>query len=349
MFRIRWNKLQSYHLIQRNITQICFGCFDHKRYIFLLLLFLFTIPTIYFISNTPLEPLIVEDVEICSKLLDILYNSNRSLCSKQADRRGNKQRIISFSVFGPKENALFIDERFPQLIKPLIDEAELLFPSWTIRLYSDEFTINRLNLKNLSRLATNIDICNVNEIPILGNIEEYLPGKLWRFLPTLDPMVDIISSRDLDSPLLKREQILIEQFLNSSYLFLTIRDHPMHGIPILGGLWTSALYRNRLLFLRLFSILLDQNKVQRYSLSNDQTLLNELIWPKIKKQTLAFDSYTCEQFHEGDQRPFPVQRLSRTCHLGCVRPCCQNSSKIIFTNPCPVKCRPKDHPDWIYC
>jgi len=349
MFRIRSTKHLNYHIIQHYFIQICWSCFDNKRYIFFLILFLFTIPTIYFISNGPLETQIIEDIDVCSKLIEILYNSNQSLCSKEANRRGNKQRIISLSIFGPKENPIFIDEKFTQLILPLINEAKLLFPSWTIRLYSDELQINRLNLKNLSRLATNIDICNVNQIPILGNVGEYLSGKLWRFLPALDSMVDIISSRDLDSPLIEREQIIIEEFLNSKYLFLTMRDHPLHGVPILGGLWTSALYRNRLLFLRLFSILLDRNKVKRYSLAHDQTLLSELIWPKINNQTLVFDSYTCQQFSEGHQRPFPTQRPTRECHLGCVRPCCQNSSKIVLTKPCPEKCRPKNHPDWIYC
>ena len=158
---------------------------------------------------------------------------------------------------------------------------------------------------------------------------EYLAGKLWRFLPALDPMVDLLSSRDLDSPLLERERVLIDRFLNSTYIFLSIRDHPMHGIPVLGGLWTSALYRNRLLFLHLFSVLLDKNKVKRYALSHDQTLLREIVWPKVKDQTLVFDSYTCEKYYGGHQLPFPTQRPSRECHLGCVRPCCENSSKII--------------------
>jgi hypothetical protein len=345
MFHIRLSKFKN----QPHLTNICMVCYNNRRYALLCIIFLFTIPTIYFISYAPLELHIIDDVDICSKLLDILYNSNISLCSKQADRRGNKQRIISLALFGPKENPIFIDEKFSQLINPFINEAQLLFPSWTIRLYADKLTIKRLNLKNLSRSASNIDICNVNQLPIIGNVGEYLSGKLWRFLPALDPMVDIISSRDLDSPLTIREQVLIEQFLNSSYLFLTIRDHPLHGIPILGGLWTSALYRNRVLFLRLFSILLDKNKVKYYSLSRDQTLLNDLIWPKIKDQTLAFDSYTCEQFNEGHQYPFPIQRSSRDCHLGCVRPCCQNSSTIILTEPCPEKCRPINHPDWMYC
>jgi hypothetical protein len=349
MFRIRAAKLQNYHPIARYLIQTCFSCFDNKRYICLLIFLFLTIPTLYFISNTSLPADILEDVNVCSKLLDILYNSNRSLCSKEADRRGNKQQIISLALFGPKENPIFTDEKFSQLISPLLDEAELLFPSWTIRLYADQLTIHRLNLKNLSRLATNIDICNINRIPILGNVGEYLSGKLWRFLPTLDPMVDVVSSRDLDSPLTEREQTVIEQFLSSTYLFLTLRDHPLHGVPILGGLWTCAVYRNRLLFLRLFSILLDQDRVKRYTLAHDQTLLNDLIWPRIKDQTLAYDSYTCQEFHEGHQHPFPTQRPSRECHLGCVRPCCQNSSNIILTEPCPEQCRPKNHPEWIYC
>jgi hypothetical protein len=315
----------------------------------LFIFILFIIPTFFLINTTPLEIHTFEDVDVCSKLLEILYNSNQTLCSKEADRRGPKQHIISLSLFGPKENPMFIDEKFSQLINPLVEEAKLIFPLWTIRLYADESTIHRLNLNNLTRLTKNIDICNVNQIPVLGNVGEYLSGKLWRFLPALDSMVDVVSSRDLDSPLTKREQVVIEQFLQSPEIFLTIRDHPLHGIPILGGLWTSALYRDRLLFLRLFSILLDKNKVKRYSLAHDQTLLSEIVWPKVKARTLAFDSYTCEQFHDGRQLPFPVQRTSRECHLGCVRPCCQNTSKIILTKPCPDKCRPKDHPDWLYC
>ncbi len=349
MFRLRSSKRQNYHPIHCNLSQMRFNCFDNKRFISLLILVIFTTPIIYITYYTSVESEIIENTDICSKLLDIIYNSNQTLCSKEANHRGNKQRIISLSIFGPKENRMFIDEKFSQLILPLINETELLFPTWIIRLYSDELTINRLNLTKLANLSTNIDICNVNQLPILGNVGEYLSGKLWRFLPALDPMVDIISSRDLDSPLTKREQIVIDQFLNSSYLFLTIRDHPLHGIPILGGLWTSALYRNRLLFLHLFSILLDKIKVQRYSLKNDQTLLNELIRPKVQDQTLVFDSYTCQQFRQGHIRAFPTQRPSRECHLGCVRPCCQNSSKIILEKPCPKQCRPKNHLDWIYC
>ena len=342
MFRIRSNRFSS-------IRQMCFNCLDHRRSIAVLILMLFIMPTFYFIHSPTPELPAVEQTDICSKLLEVLYNSNRSLCSRQADQRGNHQRIISIAIFGPQENPMFVDEKFAQLIYPFINEAQTLFPSWTIRLYADEKSIERLNLNNLTHFASNIDICNVNALPVVGNLGEYLSGKLWRFIPALDPTVDFVSSRDLDSPLIERERLIIKQFLRSNYLFLTIRDHPLHGIPILGGLWTSALSRNRLLFLHLFSILLDKNKVKRYALSHDQTLLTELVWPKIKEQALVFDSYTCEQWPHKNWRPFPSQRPSRECHLGCVRPCCQNSTNIVCKKPCPEQCRPKNHPDWIYC
>lgn len=342
-------RVHYYCSTQRSLTSLLHTCFDHRRHTLLLVLFLFTIPLFYVISNSSVALMKFDDFDVCSRLMHILSNSNRTLCSDRADRRGNKQRVIGLAIFGPKENPMFIDAKFSHLILPLIDEAKALFPSWTIRLYSDEDTINRLNLRNLSNISTNIDVCNVNRLPILGNVGEYLPGKLWRFLPALDPMVDFTSSRDLDSPLTEREQVVVEQFVDSSYLFLSLRDHPQHGFPILGGLWTAAQYRDRLLFLRLFSVLLDRTRVHRYALSNDQKLLMELVWPLVRDQTLSFDSYTCRYFNQGDLRPYPTQRLSKDCHLGCIRPCCQNSSSSGLTEPCPKRCRPKNHMDWSFC
>ncbi|CAF4355383.1 unnamed protein product, partial [Adineta steineri] len=47
---------------------------------------------------------------------------------------------------------------------------------------------------------------------------------------------------------------------------------------------------------------------------------------------------------------FPTQRPSANetnCFVGCVRPCC-GTGKMPF-GKCPKECRPKDHPEWIYC
>lgn len=333
----------------RHVLQRCFIGSDHRRYLLLLILLLCVIMLFHSNSDAFTTTDILENEDVCSQLLRITLHSNRTLCSESADRRGKKQRIISLSIFGPKENALFADDKFSQLMTPLLHEATALFPKWTIRLYADELTISRLNLHNLPRVSKNIDICNVNQIPTLGDVSAYLSGKLWRFLPALDPTVEFVSSRDLDSPLTHREQLVVEEFINSPYLFLTMRDHPLHNVPVLGGLWTGALDRNRHLFLRLFSILLERTRVQRYVLKKDQKLLEELVWSKVKDEALVYDSYMCEHFREGHLRAFPSQRPSRDCHMGCVRPCCQNSSKTILNEPCPEQCRPKDHPEWTYC
>lgn len=334
---------------RRYYTRALLSCINHKRGVIIFLLSVFISSTIILFVIARFNQVFTENRTICSKLVEIIYNSNRSLCSEKADRRGIHQKVISLSVFGPKENQRFEDERSTAFLTPLINEAKNIFPEWSLRLYSDEITINRLDLRSFASLSSNIDICNVNELPIIGDASQYLSGKLWRFIPALDPTVDYISSRDLDSPLTEREKLVIDQFVNSSFSFLTIRDHPLHGIPILGGLWTAALNRDRLLFLDSFSILLDRKKSQQYALALDQLLLTEIIWPKVKFKTLAFDSYTCEQFKEGNQRSFPSPRPSLDCHLGCVRPCCQNLTTQFITKPCPIVCRPQDHIDWIYC
>ncbi|CAF4510917.1 unnamed protein product, partial [Rotaria magnacalcarata] len=208
MFRIRSKKFQS--SLSRNSSQIFYNRCENKRYLLIIILFLSTMSIIYSIFYARMQSQYTDGTDIYSTLIDILYNSNKTLCNTEASLRGSKQRIIALSIFGPKENSLYSDENFSQFIFPFIDEAKLLFSTWIIRLYADELTINRLNLKKLSSLSSNLDVCNVNQIPIIGNVGEYLSGKLWRFLPALDPMVDFVSSRDLDSPLTKREQIVVE-------------------------------------------------------------------------------------------------------------------------------------------
>jgi len=59
----------------------------------------------------------------------------------------------------------------------------------------------------------------------------------WRFLPLGDPMVDIFISRDLDSRVSSRERKAVEEWEHSNLSLHTMRDHPYHGVPFLGGMW----------------------------------------------------------------------------------------------------------------
>ena len=53
-------------------------------------------------------------------------------------------------------------------------------------------------------------------------------GMVWRFLPLLDPRVDVMVSRDLDSRLGPREVAAVTQWLeqDTSLPFHVMRDHP---------------------------------------------------------------------------------------------------------------------------
>ena len=59
----------------------------------------------------------------------------------------------------------------------------------------------------------------------------------WRFFPMLDPQVSHMVSRDLDSLINKREAAAVQEWLDSDKSFHFMRDHPAHGIEILGSGW----------------------------------------------------------------------------------------------------------------
>ena len=47
----------------------------------------------------------------------------------------------------------------------------------------------------------------------------------WRFLPLLDPQVDILLVRDLDSDITEREVEAVKEFLNSDKVFSVLSFH----------------------------------------------------------------------------------------------------------------------------
>ena len=64
---------------------------------------------------------------------------------------------------------------------------------------------------------------------------------LWRFLPVLDPSVDLMVSRDLDSRLTTREQAAVQEWIDTGLAFHVMRDNPEHGTEILGGMWGARM------------------------------------------------------------------------------------------------------------
>jgi len=75
----------------------------------------------------------------------------------------------------------------------------------------------------------------------------------------------------------------------------------------------------------------------------DQVALQRYVWPWAKRTTFAHDSYTCKRFSY--THPFPTRRLEGVGnYVGSVV-----SMGAEVSSPCPLKCRPANHTDWLTC
>ena len=77
-----------------------------------------------------------------------------------------------------------------------------------------------------------VDLCNVTRLLELREISWPLSQATWRFLPLLDPLVDRLLSRDIDTIVSRREVTAVNQWLNNSTAtFHLMRDHQNHCSP----------------------------------------------------------------------------------------------------------------------
>ena len=167
-------------------------------------------------------------------------NVNKSIgtCSPHSFHRGAKQKVVSFSFYGNPDSAQSKERKYFEGIKANLKEMPNHYPNWTLRLYYD-LPEDHYLMKDLCELACNdphIDLCYVQSIPALGNVSQVFPMN-WRFLPMLDPQVSHMVSRDLDSLVNDRESAAVNEWLESDKAFHFMRDHPAHGIEILGSGW----------------------------------------------------------------------------------------------------------------
>jgi hypothetical protein len=157
-------------------------------------------------------------------------------------------------------------------------------------------------------------------------------------------------SRDLDSALTQRERAAVDEWLASNKSFHSMRDHPMHGVPMLGGMWGFRPSLNPTMSRLIYDKIHNRDLVIKYRGRGDQTFLAHEVWPQAKSSIIVHDSFICKNGFGQKSKPFPTQRPSANetnCFIGCVRPCCGHG-KMPF-HPCPTECRPKNHPEWIYC
>ena len=148
-----------------------------------------------------------------------------------------------------------------------------LFPDWTCRFYVDETSVPHDILVRLVELGAEVLKCGK------GN----WTAMFWRFFAAEDSQVMI--SRDTDSRLSEREKIAVDEWLESDKDFHIIRDHPAHGIEILGGMWgvRNGLLKN---IRELIGQWTPQNRWQ-----TDQEFLKAIVYPIVKPHAFVHDEF----------------------------------------------------------
>ena len=110
---------------------------------------------------------------------------------------------------------------------------------------------------------------------------------LYRFLAIEEPGVQLMIVRDADSRVHWKDRWAIREFVESPYIAHTIRDNPVHVIPMLGGLW--GLKRSGgIPVLSCFHHYLENQVL--LDMGKDQTFLNMYIWPRVRHSLLVHTS-----------------------------------------------------------
>jgi len=184
--------------------------------------------------------------------------------------------IISFSLWG--DNPIYTIGAIKN-----IDLTKVFLSEWTCRFYIDS-TVPKEIVKRLE-LDSEVIMCPDSD---------GFYGLFWRFYPLFDKSADRFIVRDCDSRISVRDQIAVNQWIDSNKPFHIVRDHPYHGTEVLGG--TFGAVPGKLNFDSntipnfLSSININIHPRGRY-FDTDQQFLRNVVWPTIKDISCVHDSY----------------------------------------------------------
>lgn len=129
----------------------------------------------------------------------------------------------------------------------------------------------------------------------------------WRVNAVFHSDHDFILMRDVDSRLTNREQIAVDEWLDSDFPYHTMRDHPFHGRQLLAGLW--GLKRSVYHELQGIPREVSQNE-DFYGI--DQIALTNFVWPQCRRKVMAHIGCYCIYERQSQRRPFRVPRSPGT-------------------------------------
>jgi hypothetical protein len=178
-------------------------------------------------------------------------------------------KVFSFCIYN-SYNALYY--------QGLLENIALIktyYPDWSVFLYIG----NDVPEDFVSSLSGVIVRYTYEQGPI---------NMIYRFLAIEEPGVELMMVRDADSRIHWKDRWAIDEFVKSPYLAHTIRDNPVHCIPMLGGLWGLKRFQN-IPVLMCFEHWKEQQE-NINGIGKDQTFLNLYVWPRVKHSLLVHTS-----------------------------------------------------------
>ncbi|KAI9023995.1 hypothetical protein DFJ74DRAFT_767526 [Hyaloraphidium curvatum] len=213
-------------------------------------------------------------------------HADSRVCSPLANRRhpgrGGK-RVVSFSLFALPGGGVL-----PFLvvgIRKNYDFVRLWYPGWTMRVYAAG--VNETVLGEFERALPDAEFVRCRRSPVPQREMEY------RWLPYDDAEVERFVVRDLDSLPGPREAFAVGEWEASRLPFHAMRDHEAHGVPLVGCCF--GIVAGTLGFASMEGFLEGvwgefPNAKRPSCCGEDQGILMDLLWPKMRDRTLSHDS-----------------------------------------------------------
>ena len=215
------------------------------------------------------------------------------------ETKQNKNKFICFSLWCQKDklDPKKVNETPNMYIKGTLKNLELskeIYSDWKFRFYINNTVPQEIQTQILQMGGDLVDMTNSR-----------IPGMYWRFLAIDDPNVDIFIVRDVDSRINLREQLAVQEWLESDAILHIMRDHPHHYYPILGGMWGFKNYLEpqniRTEIKREMNRFIHKKKFQ-FKRMDDMKFL-ELLYNKYVTKALVHDEFF--NFSNKNRKNFP--------------------------------------------
>lgn len=192
-------------------------------------------------------------------------------------------KVISFSLWGDKPIYQVGSIRNARLAKEF-------YPDFQCWFYVHQETVPEETVRQL-REFDNVKIIYKN-----GDLSKIKP-MMWRFEAMDEPGVELNMSRDVDTAILLREKLAVDEWLNSDKLLHIMRDHPWHFYPIQGGMFgvkkSDITWKDKI-----------DSFVQKLNYTYDQQFLQDAIYPLYKDNCIVHASF--HKLEGGMCRDFPI-------------------------------------------